>query len=289
MVVNGVGSPEQARAGLILVVDDDDNVRHLVVAYLEREGYEVHEAVDGPSAVREVERLTPDLVVLDLMLPGIGGLQVARRVAASRGIPIIMLTARGAEDDVLRGFDAGADDYLVKPFSPKVLVARVGAVLRRSRGEPGEHEERLERGGLIIEPRAREVWVDGAEVDLTTIEFDLLRCLAEHPGWVYSREQLLERVWGYDYLGDSRAVDVHVANLRKKIGDDPSEPRFVRTVRGVGYKFQTSKEGSPSSDGPATVDAAMPGDGTVDEASALGEAPVTGEGPADHVPLSRDE
>lgn len=225
-----------------MVVDDDHNVRHLVAAYLEREGYEVHEAEDGPSAVREVERVAPDLVILDIMLPGMGGLQVARRVAASRGIPIIMLTARGDEDDVLRGFDAGADDYLVKPFSPKVLVARVGAVLKRSRGEPADQEERLERDGLVIDPKAREVWIDGSEVELTAIEFDLLRTLAEHPGWVYSREQLLERVWGYDYLGDSRAVDVHVANLRKKIGDDPTEPRFIRTVRGVGYKFQAARQ-----------------------------------------------
>jgi DNA-binding response OmpR family regulator len=150
-----------------------------------------------------------------------------------------MLTARGEEDDVLRGFQAGADDYLTKPFSPKVLVARVQAILRRTGVEADQPEGALEVGGLALDPKSREVQVDGQVVDLTAIEFDLLRVLVEHAGWVYSREQLLEHVWGYDYLGDSRVVDVHVANLRKKISDEPSDPRFIRTVRGVGYKFQT--------------------------------------------------
>lgn len=226
----------------ILVVDDDDNVRHLVAAYLEREGYDIAQAADGNEAVREAERTPPDLVVLDLMLPGASGLQVARRLSATGDLPILMLTARGEEDDVLRGFEAGADDYLVKPFSPKVLVARVRAILRRVGLEEQDEAAILEAGGLTIDVKAREVRVDGREVDLTTIEFDLLRTLAEHPGWVYSREQLLEQVWGYDYLGDSRVVDVHVANLRKKIGDDPQEPRFIRTVRGVGYKFQQPRD-----------------------------------------------
>ncbi len=222
----------------ILVVDDDDSVRRLVAAYLEGEGYLVTQAADGNAALRAVAADPPDLLVLDLMLPGVGGLQVARRLKESAAVPVVMLTARGEEDDVLRGFDAGADDYLVKPFSPKVLVARVRAVLRRAGLDEGEPTAPIELPGLTIDERSREVFVDGVLVDLTAIEFDLLRALVEHPGWVYSREQLLERVWGYDYLGDSRVVDVHVANLRKKIGDDPTSPRFVRTVRGVGYKFQ---------------------------------------------------
>lgn len=222
----------------ILVVDDDDNVRRLVAAYLEREGYVVTQAADGNAAIKTVEMGPPDLLILDLMLPGPGGLQVARRLKDSVGVPVIMLTARGEEDDVLRGFEAGADDYLVKPFSPKVLVARVRAVLRRAGLGAEEDSGPVVRGPLVIDERSRTVTVDEISVELTAIEFDLLRALSEHPGWVYSREQLLERVWGYDHLGDSRVVDVHVANLRKKIGDDPSQPRFIRTVRGVGYKFQ---------------------------------------------------
>lgn len=230
----------------ILVVDDDENLRRLVAAYLESEGYEVKEAADGHSAMASVEEEEPQLVVLDLMLPGITGLDVARRIRAKRTTPILMLTARGSEDDVLQGFEAGADDYLIKPFSPKVLVARVKAVLRRSGAEiEDEAGGVLSLGGISIDSKAREVRVEGREVELTSTEFELLRVLAEHPGWVYSREELLESVWGYSYLGDSRLVDVHIANLRKKIGDDPADPQFIRTVRGVGYKFQL-----PSTDRP---------------------------------------
>jgi DNA-binding response OmpR family regulator len=224
----------------ILVVDDDENLRRLVAAYLESEGYEVEEAADGPSAMAEVERTEPQLVVLDLMLPGVSGLEVARWIRTTRTTPILMLTARGSEDDMLQGFGAGADDYLVKPFSPKVLVARVKAVLRRAGTESDEGKTGLlALQGISIDPRAREVRVDGREIELTGTEFELLRVLGEHPGWVYTREELLESVWGYSYLGDSRLVDVHIANLRKKIGDDPADPHFIRTVRGVGYKFQT--------------------------------------------------
>jgi two-component system alkaline phosphatase synthesis response regulator PhoP len=223
----------------ILVVDDDESLRRLVAAYLESEGYEVKEAADGPSALTGVEAEDPQLVVLDLMLPGMSGLEVARRIRIERATPILMLTARGSEEDMLQGFEAGADDYLVKPFSPKVLVARVKAVLRRSGAETQEEVGGpFMQGGLSIDPKAREVRLEGREIELTSTEFELLRVLSEHPGWVYTREELLEAVWGYSYLGDSRLVDVHIANLRKKIGDDPSEPHFVRTVRGVGYKFQ---------------------------------------------------
>jgi two-component system alkaline phosphatase synthesis response regulator PhoP len=223
----------------ILVVDDDENLRRLIAAYLESEGYEVRQAADGNEALARVEEQESQLVVLDLMLPGINGLDVARKIRAKGKTPILMLTARGSEDDVLRGFEAGADDYLVKPFSPKVLVARVKAVLRRSgAGIEDEAAALLTFDGITIDPRAHEVWVDGRQTELTTTEFDLLRVLTDHPGWVHTREELLESVWGYSYLGDSRLVDVHIANLRKKIGDDPADPHFIHTVRGVGYKFQ---------------------------------------------------
>jgi two-component system alkaline phosphatase synthesis response regulator PhoP len=241
---DSTAQPIEERAPRILVVDDDDNVRHLVAAYLEREGYLVSQAADGPAAVRLAESEPPDLIVLDLMLPGMGGLQVSRKLTAATDIPVLMLTARGEEDDVLRGFEAGADDYLVKPFSPKVLVARVRAILRRSGMEASESEGPLEVGDLILDVKCRELRRAGREVDLTAIEFDLLRVLAEHPGWVYSREQLLEQVWGYDYLGDSRVVDVHIANLRRKIGDEPADPKYIRTVRGVGYKFLLKQDTS---------------------------------------------
>jgi two-component system alkaline phosphatase synthesis response regulator PhoP len=234
------GDPQEDRTK-ILVVDDDESLRRLVAAYLESEGYEVTEAADGLAALASVEGEDPQLVVLDLMLPGMSGLEVARRIRVERTTPILMLTARGSEDDMLQGFEAGADDYLVKPFSPKVLVARVKAVLRRAGTDvPDETAGPLVQGDISIDAKAREVRVQGREVELTSTEFDLLRVLSEHPGWVYSREELLESVWGYSYLGDSRLVDVHIANLRKKIGDDPSDPHFVRTVRGVGYKFQLS-------------------------------------------------
>jgi two-component system alkaline phosphatase synthesis response regulator PhoP len=238
------GRRETAR---ILVVDDDENLRRLAAAYLESEGYEVSEAADGQGALARVESEEPHIVVLDLMLPGITGLDVARRIRVKRTTPILMLTARGSEEDMLQGFEAGADDYLVKPFSPKVLVARVKAVLRRSgAGDPEQEAGHLDLGRISIDPKAREVRVDGHAIELTGTEFELLRVLAEHPGWVYSREELLESVWGYSYLGDSRLVDVHIANLRKKIGDDPSDAHFIRTVRGVGYKFRPPSDGPPS-------------------------------------------
>ena len=231
----------------ILVVDDDESLRRLVAAYLESEGYDVKEAADGPSAIVAIEKEEPQLVVLDLMLPGMSGLAVARRIRLERTTPILMLTARGSEDDMLQGFEAGADDYLVKPFSPKVLVARVKAVLRRAGADvQDEAAGPLVQGDISIDAKAREVRVQGREVELTSTEFELLRVLSEHPGWVYTREELLEAVWGYSYLGDSRLVDVHIANLRKKIGDDPSEPHFVRTVRGVGYKFQAPGPDRPT-------------------------------------------
>lgn len=223
----------------ILVVDDDENLRRLVAAYLEKEGYQVTQAADGRSALAQLREGGPDLVVLDLMLPGLSGIEVAKQIRAKGSTPILMLTARTSEEDILEGFEAGADDYLVKPFSPKVLVARVRAVLRRVGAEPGEEAAKaMVVGELSIDPRSRVVLVAGRQVDVTATEFELLRVLADHPGWVYSREELLEAVWGYSYLGDSRLVDVHIGNLRRKIGEDPAEPCYIHTVRGAGYKIQ---------------------------------------------------
>lgn len=223
----------------ILVVDDDENLRRLVAAYLEKENYQVSQAADGRSALAQMRDGGPDLVVLDLMLPGLSGIEVAKQIRAKGTTPILMLTARGTEEDILEGFEAGADDYLVKPFSPKVLVARVRAVLRRVGAEPGEEAAKaIVVGEISIDPRSRVVLVAGLQVDVTATEFELLRVLADHPGWVYSREELLEAVWGYTYLGDSRLVDVHIGNLRRKIGEDPAEPRYIHTVRGAGYKIQ---------------------------------------------------
>jgi len=225
----------------ILVVDDDENLRRLVAAYLETEGYRVSQARDGHSALTEMRDNPPHLVVLDLMLPGLSGIEIAKQIRAKGATPILMLTARGSDEDVLLGFEAGADDYLVKPFSPKVLVARVRAVLRRGGAISGEETAKtIAIGDVSIDPRTREVHVAGHPVELTATEFELLRVLTEHPGWVYSRDELLESVWGYNYLGDSRLVDVHIANLRKKIGDDSAESRYICTVRGAGYKFQAS-------------------------------------------------
>ena len=225
----------------ILVVDDDENLRRLVAAYLETEGFRVTQAADGRAALIELRDRPPALVVLDLMLPGIDGFEVARQIRSESHLPILMLTARSSEEDMLQGFDVGADDYLVKPFSPKVLVARVRAILRRLGEQNDDQSAKLVQvGDLAIDWHAREVRSRGQIVDLTATEFELLRVLTQHPGWVYSREELLEAVRGYSYLGDSRLIDVHIANLRKKIGDDPADSRYILTVRGVGYKFQPS-------------------------------------------------
>ena len=226
----------------VLVVDDDDNVRRLLAAYLTAEGYSVREVSDGVSAVAQVREDPPDMVILDLMLPGMDGLHAAHQIKEVGGVPVLMLTARGDEADVLSGFEAGADDYLTKPFSPKILVARVRAILKRMGVETGEDGDFIEVGGLRIDLRGRQVEVAGSRVELTALEFDLLHALAQHPGWVYSRQQLLEEVWGYEYLGESRVVDVHVANLRKKMADDIGQPTYIRTVRGVGYKLQAPEK-----------------------------------------------
>jgi two-component system, OmpR family, response regulator ResD len=229
--------------GTVLVVDDEPTIVEIVGRYMERAGYETHTAADGPEALRMAELHHPDLVVLDLMLPGIDGIEVLRQLREQPGdqVAVILLTARGEESDRLVGLRRGADDYVVKPFSPAELVARVDAVLRRVRraGDAEEAEEPpIERGPLRIEPATRRVILDGEELALTQREFDLLAYLAERPGRVFSRDQLMEAVWEYPFFNDTSTVTVHVRRLRAKLGDDIAEPRFVETVWGVGYRFK---------------------------------------------------
>jgi two-component system response regulator ResD len=223
---------------LILVVDDEANIVELVRLYLKQEGFRVIEAADGAAALELLGREKPDLLVLDIMLPEVDGWEVCRRVRAFSQVPIIMLTARDAEVDRIVGLEIGADDYLVKPFSPRELVARVKAVLRRSQSpQPEETPKLLKVGDLNIDPARRKVTRGKSEINLTTKEFDLLHLLAVNRGIVFTRERLLERVWGYDYAGDTRTVDVHLRHLREKLEKDPAQPVYLLTVWGVGYKF----------------------------------------------------
>ena len=226
-------------AATILVVDDEAPIREIARRYLEADGFEVVDAADGPSALAAFERRHPDVVVLDVMLPGFDGVEVLRRLRATSDVYVIMLTAKADEVDRLVGLSMGADDYVTKPFSPRELVARVKAVLRRSRPETGrgDEEEQLRFDDLTVDVGRREVERAGALVELSALEFDILAALAQSPGRVFTRRQLLERVWGYDYFGDERVVDVHIRNLRRKLGDDADEPRWIATVRGVGYKM----------------------------------------------------
>jgi DNA-binding response OmpR family regulator len=225
----------------ILIVEDERSLVDLIRSYLEYEGFVVHEALDGASALETAREVVPEVVVLDWMLPGMDGMEILRRLRGFSDAYVIMLTARAEEMDRIVGLSSGADDYLTKPFSPGELVARVRAMLRRPRGgTPAREQEPLAFGDLAMDPDRREVRLGGEEVALTTIEFDLLATLASRPGFVFSRSWLLERVWGEGYFGDDHVVDVHIANLRKKLGDDPSSPRYVETVRGVGYRFEGS-------------------------------------------------
>jgi two-component system, OmpR family, response regulator ResD len=225
--------------GTVLVVDDEPTILDVVGRYMERAGYETYSAADGPEALRLAAEHRPELVVLDLMLPGIDGIEVMRRLHEEPGprIAVIMLTARGEESDRLIGLRRGADDYVVKPFSPKELVARVEAVLRRV--SPADEEAPpIEHGPLRIEPATRSAFLDGGELSLTMREFDLLAYLAMHPGRVYSRDQLMEAVWGEPFFEDTSTVTVHVRRLRAKLGDDPAKPRFIETVWGIGYRLR---------------------------------------------------
>jgi DNA-binding response OmpR family regulator len=218
--------------GTILVVDDETNIAALVDLYLSREGYRVVQAATGEAALAAVERSRPRLVVLDVGLPDIDGLEVCRRLRRASSIPVIFLTARDGEVDRILGLELGADDYITKPFSPAELVARVKAVLRRVDGSAGAAEV-VQVGGVAIDVARREVRVDEEPVEFTTKEFELLRFLAERPGLALSRQQILDGVWGYDWFGDARTVDVHIAQVRKKVGD--AVP--ITTVRGVGYRL----------------------------------------------------
>jgi two-component system, OmpR family, alkaline phosphatase synthesis response regulator PhoP len=226
-----------------LVVDDERHLRELVRSYLAREGFMVHEAESGRVALDVARRVSPDVVILDLMLPEMDGLEVCRRLRTFSTAYVIMLTPKAEEIDRIIGLEVGADDYLTKPFSPRELVARVRAMLRRPRQGAADRSSAAEVpppqrfDNLTIDHERREATLTGVVLTLTPIEFALLTTLAAHPGRVFTRAQLLERVWGQDYFGDEHVVDVHIANLRKKLGDEPSAPRFVETVRGVGYRF----------------------------------------------------
>jgi DNA-binding response OmpR family regulator len=220
----------------VLVVDDEPIVREVVVSYLRREGYQTLEAGDGDAARALIERDPPALVILDVMLPGTDGFELCRWVRARSDLPVILLTARGEETDRIVGLELGADDYVTKPFSPRELAARVRTVLRRA-GPDVSSSERLSFDELEIDAQTREVRRCGGLVELTAREFDLLWFLASHPRQVFSRDLLMERVWGYAAALDTGTVTVHIRRLREKIEDDPSHPQFLQTVWGVGYRF----------------------------------------------------
>ncbi|MEU6537804.1 response regulator transcription factor [Streptomyces sp. NPDC047000] len=237
------GPPDADRSARVLVVDDDPTVAEVVAGYLDRAGHLVDRAGDGPTALARAAEHRPDLVVLDLMLPGMDGLEVCRRLRGQGPVPVIMLTARGDEEDRILGLEVGADDYVTKPFSPRELVLRVESVLRRSRPgtSTGNGTRTLRAAGLAVDPTARRATRDGTELALTLREFDLLSFFLRHPGRAFSREDLMREVWGWDF-GDLSTVTVHVRRLRGKVEDDPARPRLIRTVWGVGYRFEPGGE-----------------------------------------------
>jgi DNA-binding response OmpR family regulator len=236
--VSGSEGGREHRARLrALVVDDERPLVTIVSSYLEREGFDVLAAHDGEQAVELARTEHPDVIVLDLMLPGIDGLEACRRIRSFSDAYVLMLTAKAEEADKIAGLSTGADDYLTKPFSPGELAARVRAMLRRPRTGRVEDESQRRFGALEIDPRAREVRLDDRVVELTRLEFDLLDTLSAEPRVAFSRAQLLEHVWGPSWFGDDHVVDVHIANLRHKLGDDPARPLYVQTVRGVGYRM----------------------------------------------------
>ncbi|RSN70418.1 DNA-binding response regulator [Actinomadura sp. WAC 06369] len=241
------GGPVTA-PGRILVVDDDPTVAEVVARYLARDGHEVTCVADGRTALRRALDHPPDLIVLDLMLPGVGGLEVCRRLRASSAVPIVMLTALGAETDRLAGLELGADDYVTKPFSPRELALRVKSVLRRARGPavpsvPAGPGGPWRDGGLVVDAAAHEAVLDGAPLALTAREFDLLAFLVRHPRRAFTRDDLLKQVWDWSF-GDASTVTVHVRRLREKIEDDPTAPRRIVTVWGVGYRYEPAAEGA---------------------------------------------
>jgi len=221
----------------ILLVDDEPDLRHMVRQYLEADGFSVAEADNGTAALDFLRTASPDMVLLDVSMPTPDGFEVLQAMRRTTDIPVIMLTARSEEIDRVLGLTIGADDYVTKPFSPRELVARIRAVLRRRLPTTERSPDSLRFNGLEIDSTSRETTVDGSPINLSALEFDLLAGLAAAPGRVLTRGQLLEKVWGWDYFGADRVVDVHIANLRKRLGDEASNPRFIATVRGVGYKF----------------------------------------------------
>ena len=236
-------SPDQSKsstgpsAKTILIVEDEDNIREVVRRYLEREGFQVREAADGYSALDLIAEQEPDLIVMDLMLPGIDGLTLTRQLRQRSRVPVIMLTARGETSDRVRGLDLGADDYMPKPFSPRELVSRIHAILRRAAPTEAAH---VRFGEVDLDLDSRTVIVREERVKLTAKEFDLLWFLANHPGQVFTRERLLDNVWGKEFAGDPATVTVHIRHLREKIEPDPAEPRHLITVWGVGYRLENA-------------------------------------------------
>jgi DNA-binding response OmpR family regulator len=225
--------------GDILIVDDEPGIVRLIAMYLEREGFGTANARTGAEALETVRRTPPALVILDIMLPDIDGWEVCREIRRSSDIPIIMLTARDEDEDKIVGLEMGADDYVTKPFVPRELVARVKVILRRARQAPADTtSDALHLGVLSIDPARREVHLEGESIQLRAKEFDLLLELARKPGIVFEREKLLQDVWGYDFFGDSGTIDVHVRRLRAKLNDDSSNPRFIETIWGRGYRFK---------------------------------------------------
>jgi len=222
----------------LVLVDDDANLRHTLGYTLRQEGFEVISAEDGERGLEMFRQSRPDVVVLDVMLPKLDGFEVCRRIRRESDVPILMLTARDTELDKVVGLELGADDYLAKPFSTRELVARVRALLRRTRQAVAPVGERLKSEGLLLDAGRHRVTLDSREIALKPKEFDLLAFFMAHPGQVFGREQLLASVWGYDFAGDSRTVDTHVKTLREKLGDDAERPHWIDTVRGVGYRFR---------------------------------------------------
>ncbi|MGW0992206.1 response regulator transcription factor [Streptomyces sp. NPDC002520] len=277
--------PEQRpdHRGRILVVDDDPTVAEVVAGYLDRAGYAVDRAADGLGALARATARRPDLVVLDLMLPGMDGLEVCRRLREQGPVPVVMLTARGDEDDRILGLEVGADDYVTKPFSPRELVLRVESVLRRTRPAPLAGDSRpapvpLGAAGLRVDPTARRATKNGTELALTLREFDLLAFFLRHPGRAFGREELMREVWGWDF-GDLSTVTVHVRRLRGKVEDDPARPALIQTVWGVGYRFDPTgtERGTGAGTGAGPGTGAVPGTGT-GAGPGTGASPGTGTG-----------
>ena len=230
---------ENQAGSRILVVDDEPHIVELVRYNLAQEGFAVSVAYDGHEAIAKAKQDAPDLVILDLMLPYVDGLEVCRHIRKESSVPILMLTAKHGERERVIGLELGADDYVTKPFSPRELVARVRAILRRTAREAQRPAATpIAVGGLVLDPTTHEVRLNGRPVDLTTKEFDLLRLLLSHPNRVFTRDFLLEHIWGYDYFGSTRTVDMHISRLREKIEDAPNTPTYIMTVRGVGYKLK---------------------------------------------------